>query len=332
MSTSATPPVSPSGEILYICGSGHSGSTLLDMLLGGHSQISSLGEAHRLYVSARKSSPPHLCACGRHVLQCGFWQKVGQELRGLRGGGEGEPLLSVVTTDPRYVDVPDDGQYLGTAHGARLRVSVNRIAMAVGSRRLWHALAALSPEVRTYRTIIADSLLVYEAVRRAWGTPVIVDSTKNAARLQGFAFEAPESLRVVYLLRDGRAVCHSRMRRERVSMEDSVRRWKREHWKLGMVLKSLPPHRVVTVRYEDLAREPEGALRRIAALVGLKYEPEMLDLTRPRHNLAGNPARFRVREAGIVFDERWRAEMTAADLAVFRAGAGDLNRQFGYDA
>lgn len=320
-----------SGELLYICGSGHSGSTLLDMLLGGHSQISSLGEAHRLYVSARKTSTPHLCACGRHVLQCEFWKKVSEELRALRGGIEGEALLSVVTTDPRYLDVTDDGQYLGTAHGARLRISANRIAMALRSRRLWHALAAVSSEVRLYRTIIGDSLLLYEAVRRAWGTSVVVDSTKNAARLQGFAFEAPESVRVVYLVRDGRAVCHSRMRRERVSMEDSVRRWKREHWKLGMVLKSLAPHRIVTVRYEDLAREPESELRRTTALVGLKYEPEMLDLMRPRHNLAGNPARFRVREEGIVLDERWRTEMTRADLELFQAAATDLNRSFGYD-
>lgn len=40
--------------IVYILGSGHCGSTLLDMLLNGHSQIQGLGEA------GRKTAPPSL--------------------------------------------------------------------------------------------------------------------------------------------------------------------------------------------------------------------------------------------------------------------------------
>jgi hypothetical protein len=44
------------------------------------------------------------------------------------------------------------------------------------------------------------------------------------------------------------------------------------------------------VRYEQFAREPEQVLRAAASLLGVDFEPDMLDFqSRPRHDLGGNP-------------------------------------------
>jgi hypothetical protein len=54
-------------KVLFILSSGHSGSTLLDLLLDGHPRLVGVGEMH----SAR---PDELCACGREARDCPFWQ------------------------------------------------------------------------------------------------------------------------------------------------------------------------------------------------------------------------------------------------------------------
>lgn len=59
-------------RIVYIVGCGHSGSTLLDMLVSTHSQIFSVGEAKMF-----GRSPDKRCTCGaEHWYGCPFWKAV----------------------------------------------------------------------------------------------------------------------------------------------------------------------------------------------------------------------------------------------------------------
>ena len=60
----------------------HSGSTLLDLLISSHSQVTSLGEIKKLS-AWRKMSPQtileHRCTCGaKPIIDCLFWQGVEQ--------------------------------------------------------------------------------------------------------------------------------------------------------------------------------------------------------------------------------------------------------------
>ncbi len=57
-------------KILYITSLGHSGSTLLDVLLGQHSQLQSLGE---LAFFDTWIAEKNLCSCGTALPQCPFW-------------------------------------------------------------------------------------------------------------------------------------------------------------------------------------------------------------------------------------------------------------------
>ena len=60
-------------KYIYICSAGHSGSTLLDLLLGSHSQIESLGEIIHL---AKNISLNTQCTCGEPVRSCLVWKQV----------------------------------------------------------------------------------------------------------------------------------------------------------------------------------------------------------------------------------------------------------------
>ncbi len=63
--------------IIYIAGLGHSGSTILDLILGCHSDIVGLGEI--MPFIRRKDRTPDLnstCSCGKKGYDCYFWSEV----------------------------------------------------------------------------------------------------------------------------------------------------------------------------------------------------------------------------------------------------------------
>ena len=75
-------------KIIYIASLPHSGSTLLDLLLGSHSRIESLGEISKLKryaeapVSGAEPGKKQKCTCGApSIWQCPHWSKVEAALR-----------------------------------------------------------------------------------------------------------------------------------------------------------------------------------------------------------------------------------------------------------
>jgi hypothetical protein len=61
-------------QIIYIMGSGHSGSTLLDIILGNHPDVVSVGELTYLVRDAWIDNKR--CACGTTGNECPFWSAV----------------------------------------------------------------------------------------------------------------------------------------------------------------------------------------------------------------------------------------------------------------
>jgi len=346
---SAGPPAAaaPPPTFVYVAGSWHTGSTLLNLLLDGHPQISGLGEIHWLLVSVNAAPQPDVCtcgrplerweldncSCGRRLEDCLRERGVARELEELTGVPDA--VKSLPTTDPQYLE----RAWQGTCRhegGERppdeaVNPNLNRALMVLGSSRAWTAAARFSGDVETNVASARNSLLLAEATRRATGTPVVVDTTKSPARMKALYLAAQERFRVLYLVRDGRAVAYSRMRREGVGMAQAARIWKLDHVKYLLTRLTIPPSAVMRVRYEDLCRDPRAELARICGFLGLAFTESMLDFRNPdRHMIGGNPMRFRRQESEIVLDERWRRELTPADLATFERSAGRLNRRLGY--
>lgn len=68
----------PPLRVLYITSRGHSGSTLLDLLLSGHSALTSVGEIKML---PSPDSSRRLCSChGLDPLECPWWRQVQDHL------------------------------------------------------------------------------------------------------------------------------------------------------------------------------------------------------------------------------------------------------------
>ena len=59
--------------VILLVGEGHSGSTLLDLIMDSHSQIVGVGELSHY---SKHFNFGELCSCGKQIKDCEFWQKV----------------------------------------------------------------------------------------------------------------------------------------------------------------------------------------------------------------------------------------------------------------
>ncbi len=61
-------------KIIYICGLGHSGSTILDMALGAHPRVAGMGEVYTLLDDQNRDRHyQSTCSCGKKATDCPFW-------------------------------------------------------------------------------------------------------------------------------------------------------------------------------------------------------------------------------------------------------------------
>jgi hypothetical protein len=285
---------------------------LLSLILGAHSQIASLGEIVHLPRFLRTDLR---CTCGAPASQCEFWQGVLAELE-KRGtlSLEGEPGLDVLPQGPRSVLAKRWVQFLAALGGLAL-VRASDLVL-----RMWN-----QPIDRLLETDFA----VYDAARGVSGCQAVVDSSKFYLRMKLLYMHRPEGFKTIYLVRDGRAVMASNIKRG-IAAEVGARHWVKANRAAAWMLKTMSPHRRLRLNYEEFCADPAAQLQRICRFVGLPDEPQALEYRRAvHHDLGGNRMRFG-EESAIRNQETWRRSLSQRDLDTFERIGGRLNRRLGY--
>jgi len=383
--------------LVAVASAGHSGSTLLDVLLGNHSRVCSAGEMNRLTLHA----PDRVCACGATVTACDYWNRVRAVITRERR------QASRLRWDECHTDLPPqqpilrlsgvlgeplvDGEAIPSELRARLAaagVSVGEgatvtrrgvrdfkwrlkdpasdrllilrngeaclevydpevrwkkplrivpepleVSLALGTPSAVSMVRALSSRAASYAQIAENSWAVADAMAEVSNARYVIDSSKSPVRLKLLYMLRPERMRILHLVRDGRAVAASAMRRhDNMSAAMAARIWKRDNQNLRMMLRTVPDRLKLGVRYEALCEDPAAELRRVCGFLELEFDPAMLTLwSRPVHNIPGNPMLFNRSQRAIRKDERWRRDLSETDMQAFERAAGRLNRAFGYN-
>jgi len=128
-------------KVLYIASLPHSGSTLLDLLLGSHSAVHGLGELRTLkrYVAAPRQGAlggkRQQCTCGASsVWRCRFWSAVDVALR--HAGIEGLAALDIAAQDEERFRRDNGALYSAIAAVAQKHVLVDSSKSLSRLRRL----------------------------------------------------------------------------------------------------------------------------------------------------------------------------------------------------
>lgn len=301
-------------DILYVFGAGHSGSTLLDVLLSRHPTIQGLGEVHRLSLSPAT----RLCGCGETLLTCPYWRPVVEDYC---RHSEVEDLAAMPPVS------------LPVAQGNDMEKRCLEMLNVIGSKGLVEIYANVSRWAKSYREVIRNSLVLYRSVGVLHEAKVVVDSTKNPLRGKMLYMLSPGRVFCIHLVRDGRAVTASMMRRENISMGAAARRWKSTCFRVESALWSIAAKDRHFLRYEDFCANPVHSLNEIFVANGLvALAASQLDLTGSvHHEIPGNPVLHKG-ISDIQLDEKWRRSLSASDLKEFGRIAGSINRRYGYEA
>jgi hypothetical protein len=300
-------------KVLFVVGSGRSGSTLLDILLGQIDGFFSTGELHSLWWAGILEG--RRCGCRLAVRDCPVWRHVIA-----RSSPNGSVRFDArqVTRLQRSVPGPVGAWLL--AHGRGPRGDLDRYGRLL---------------VETYRGIAETS-----------GARVVVDSSKHPA--VGTLLPSLAGIRpyFVHLVRDPRGVAHSWRRRkpatdrygtlemERFYAGASAGRWVLEQ-AAGRALCRANRSSSLQLRYEDLARDPRAAVGRILSMVGEDssrsdvLERPRLDL-RTTHTVSGNPVRLHGGPLVIAVDDEWRTAMPRVRRWVVTAMTLPLLLRYGY--
>ncbi len=323
----SSPPSMPARRrpsVCYICAPAHSGSTLLDMLLGGHSEIASLGEFAFL---GKTIALRELCSCQAPVAECAAWAPILDRIQRERGTDLRVDPYALWQWDTRAgIRIDRHQQTRAYLFARKLRV-----AWCAARSSLPAPLSRAVPLPPSLDRGVANSLYLYRLVRQEWGVGVVVDSSKNTRQALALYERAPEEVRIISLVRDGRGVFRSHRSRG-FSRRTSLGAWSRHVRRmLPLIGRSVDRRHVLSVRYEELVSDPGASLSAICTFLDRSFEPTMLDLAGGvRHNIGGNVGSRVGREKGVRHDERWRTDLSAEDLAYFERHGGDINRRLGY--
>lgn len=294
--------------LIYIASDVRSGSTLLDLMLGSHSEISSVGEIQFLTDHFRKKGMGKTwdwkCTCGADFDDCPFWSKINSSVKQKTGDdiSDRETWARRVRQPFMYLMMPD---FLFN------RVYKNKPFLSTGM------------DAAHYCWEIVDS------ISEQTGNTVIVDSSKNAEQFRYLHRWRPSSVKIIHLIRDGRGVVHSKMTRAGDSSRKATKNWILENLKISLVKKIIRKNNQLTIRYEDICANPKQEIQKIFQFLGVSNEDHFLS-KEDRHNVCGSPHRFDWGNVEVSLDERWKSDLGSEDKKTFNKFGGWLNRIYGY--
>jgi len=265
---------------------------------------------------------------------------------------DAHPLLTI---PPETHFVPD------LIKAARAEKGTEGMLEAMTANRTWGDFGIGDDEMRERLAQVASGdaasavRAFFEAYADIQGKPRWGDKTPAyMLSVQRIGRTLPES-RFIHLIRDGRDVALSQRARainEQPPPAEQAARWVKRIGKSREQASSLKGARYVEARYEDLVRDPETTLRRICEFIDLPWDDavlsyhegaaerlaEMAGTLRAEGSHAEQQAGYRVDNHAPTTKppdpaklDKWQREMSAADLAVYDAVAGDLLRELGYE-
>jgi len=127
----------------------------------------------------------------------------------------------------------------------------------------------------------------------------VVDSSKSPDRAELLGKSKNIKPVIVHLVRDGKAVTWSYMRKYKKVLS-FMWRWFSSNIKTE-IIKRRNNFDYIFIRYEDLVRNPKKTVKKILFKVGLKYESGMVDFRNfTHHEIGGNRMRFK--KSNVLFN------------------------------
>lgn len=159
-------------KVLYIAGNGHSGSTLLDIILGNSPSVFSSGE---LTFITRESIDEEYCSCGEVIGNCKLWSIIMNKW-----------LEKIDLSIEEY-------------RVLRLKYERNKATHTVLFNKFF--------PTKDFLAYCTATKVLFECIQEVTNSEIIIDSSKTPQRIP--ILERIVDLKVIHLCRDAKGVLNS---------------------------------------------------------------------------------------------------------------------------
>jgi hypothetical protein len=300
--------------ILYVIGAGRSGSTILDIALGNHPIIESLGEFAKFPQNGWLNG--EYCACGLPGNRCDFWRQVHDNWLAITAGSSIE----------KYIQY--QGHYEHYFSWVRLILDAQR-------------------ENQRLHEYVYQTQAFFESARNVSGCQVLVDSSKSPMRAYALSMLAGIDLYLIHLVRDVRGVAWSLRKPYAIDLSVGIQKeiksrpplrtglfWTFVNLQSEWICSEMSPGRSLRVRYEDLVCNPSGTLSNIGDWMNLDLSTVIDKITQQiplesHHAIAGNRLRMNP-DIILQADQAWMTKMSQLDQLTSLIFSTWLMKRYGY--
>lgn len=286
-------------DVLFISGSGRSGSTLLEQTLNQTGVFASIGELRHIWY--KDFFGGELCSCGETLKECPFWSAV---MNQAFGGADRINFKEMIA----------------------FRNAVDRVRFI--PRMIWpDKNTEYYHKLQEYQEIL---LKLYRAIKDFSGKAVVIDSSKDISSLYLLRMMPELKLHVLHLVRDSRAVAFSwqrqKARADLVGKTAYMRtykpletawQWDYRNFLSELSSKLVPDYKFL--RYEEFIISPRQTIESILNWFGF-YGMELdflsdhgVALRVEGHSVSGNPNRFIKGTVEFRLDDEWVRKMKKSD-------------------
>ncbi|MFX0137987.1 MAG: sulfotransferase [Candidatus Hodarchaeota archaeon] len=287
-------------NVIYILSAGHSGSTLLDLILGSHSQIVGIGELNNYYSTIESSHDQ--CSCGKKLDNCEFWNKVMKNSK--------QPSLKIDC--PFYYYLLGKDRYLleKTNFSSSRLIKMNKNSL---------------------KEYIEQNEEIYSNIANQTGKKFIVDSSKCPIRAEILLKSKKINFTFIHLVRNGKGVTWS-YKRKYGGVITPMLKWVIRNLTIEKFRIHNENLKIIFLRYEDFVNNPKRELKRILKVMHLPYVSNMLEFKDTVHHQAGgNRLRLDPSNNTIKKDSSWKYKLPILDQIIFNILFGWLNIYYKYN-
>jgi len=308
---------------IYIAGRGHSGSTLLTLLLGRHPGIAAVGELANLSLQCYREEGltkwAARCGCGERPFNCSVWKDILNQVHKVFGVD--------MQKDPFAWHVSDVGleeEYRSLAP--------RKIPLTWARNRLWRLwryahysqTSILRSITQCYRPQISwarNRSFIIEKFAEKQKAQAVVDASKDALGMCDMYYYSPLPVKILFITRDCRGSVwsmakHAKSEQERAEkVLQGAQTWITVNKRIMNCLKLIPSSDWLHVQYEDLCHAPLQTMNNIFHFLDFDDYPDVLTNTEiQEHTIAGNKIRLSGNITQIHEDTAWSKNLTPDEL------------------
>ncbi|MEI2741406.1 MAG: sulfotransferase [Candidatus Competibacter sp.] len=300
-------------EIVFFFANYYSGATLLAFFLNNHSQLVCNGETFPFSYS---ETDLYTCSCGKQLKECDFYLSCADQFN----------LRNPSNKNYRYFSIHPDYK---THKLINKFISILAIPYSFRKNVLeW--ISSLREQRETFLDLHLDFINKACQYKNA---KIYVDNTKSIQRCELFLDFIDPNLKIIHLVRDGRAYFHSYKRNNPTTTESDhfiANKWQAYLNEISQLKARNPGIRLLNIRYEDLCENPAAELEKICGFLSVDFDKNIYLKQQYDHHILGNQMRLNFNWSFKKNDEVWRRELSAKEVDLCNSLQQNGLKEFAY--